>query len=152
MSARRERRLIANAAPMMQPGERPELIIGAKVGSVKQAFGKQVALGLATAVLSGGAMYALSSQAAVYVLLTDRQVLFFEQDHYTGGPGKFHFAVPRQYVAITEPQSGFFYKFDFYVQGWHEGLELAVPPLPPSNRRKGAAFAGAFPRLSPIPA
>ena len=149
MGARRERRLIKSAEPMMQPGERPELIMMAKVGSVKQAFAKQLALGVATAVLSGGAMYALSSQAAVYVLLTDRQVLFFEQDHYTGGPGKFHFAVPRQFVAITEPQSGFFYKFDFYVHGWREGLELAVPPLPPSNRRKGPEFARAFPRLAP---
>ena len=152
MGARRERRLIESAAPMMTPGERPELIVMAKVGSMRKALGSHLALSVATAVLSGGTMYSISTQAAVYILLTDRQVLFFEQDHYTGGPGKFHFAVPRQYVAITEPISGTFYRFEFYVHGWNEALELRVPPLPPSNRRKGAEFTRTFPHFMPAPA
>jgi hypothetical protein len=152
MGSRRERRLLETAAPMLQPGETPEVITMAKVGSVRQIFGHGVALGLATAVLSGGTMFSITTQRELYLLLTDRQLLFFEADAYTGGPGKVLSAVPRGHVAITEPTSGFLVKFELRVHGWDRALALSMPPLPPSMRKKGLRLVAGLPRLQPASA
>ncbi|GAB3133995.1 hypothetical protein GCM10027258_04060 [Amycolatopsis stemonae] len=152
MGSRRERRLLELAAPMMQPGETPEVISMAKVGSVRQVFGEGVALGLATAVLSGGMLFSITTQRELYLLLTDRQLMFFEADPSTGGPRKALFGVPRGQVAITEPTSGFLVKFELYVQGWDRALTLSMPPIPPSMRKKGLRLLAGLPRLQAAPA
>ncbi|MDT7801833.1 MAG: hypothetical protein QOI78_5266 [Actinomycetota bacterium] len=147
MGSRRERRLLETAAPMLQPGETPDVIGMVKVGSTKKAVGRSVALGVATAVLSGGTMYSITTQRELYLLLTDRQLLFFEADAYTGGPGKALFAVPRGYVAITEPKGGFLVKTELRIHGWDQVLRLTVAPLPPSMRKKSLRLLAGLPRL-----
>ncbi|MBE1501012.1 hypothetical protein H4696_008112 [Amycolatopsis lexingtonensis] len=147
MGARRERRLLETAAPMMQPGETPEVIAMAKVGSLRKVLGEHFALGIATAVLSGGTMFSITSQRELYLLLTDRQLLFFEADVHTGGPGKALFGVPRTHVAITEPKGGFLVKFELRIHGWDQVLTLSMPPFPPSMRKKGLRLIAGLPRL-----
>ncbi|WP_218177728.1 hypothetical protein [Amycolatopsis australiensis] len=119
----------------------------AKVGSLRKVMGEHFALSIATAVLSGGTMFSLTAQRELYLLLTDRQLLFFEADPYTGGPGKALFGVPRTHVAITEPTSGFLVKFELFVHGWDQAMTLSMPPLPPSLRKKGLRLVAALPRV-----
>ncbi|WP_329055284.1 hypothetical protein OG738_17775 [Amycolatopsis sp. NBC_01488] len=152
MGSRRDRRVLELAAPMMQPGETPEVISMAKVGSVRQVFGESVALGLATAVLSGGTMFSITAQRELYLLLTDRQLMFFEADPSTGGPRKALLGVPRGQVAITEPTGGFLVKFELHVHGWDRALTLSMPPIPPSMRKKGLRLLAGLPRLQAAPA
>lgn len=147
MGARRERRLLETATPMMQPGETPEVITMAKVGSLRKVLGEHFALSIATAVLSGGTMFSLTTQRELYLLLTDRQLLFFEADAYTGGPGKALFGVPRTHVAITEPKKGFLVKFELYIHGWDQAMTLSMPPIPPSLRKKGLQLLARLPRV-----
>jgi hypothetical protein len=150
MGARQERRLLENAAPLMRPDERVELVAMAKIGSVKKSVGKSIAYGVAVGVLSGGTMMAFSTQAEAYIVLTDQQILFFRS--HTGTPGKHIVSVPRAYAAITEPKSGFLLKFQLHVQGWDQALALTVPPLPPSLRKRGVAFTQLMPRIVLAPA
>lgn len=147
MGARQERRLLENAAPLMRPDEEVALVAMAKVGSVRQAAARSVAYGVAVGVLSGGTMLAFGVQAEVYLVLTDRQLLFFRS--HNGTPGKHLFSAPRAFVAITEPKAGFLYKFHLYVQGSDEVLALTVPPLPPRLRKRGEALAALLPRIVP---
>lgn len=149
MGARRERRLLETAAPMMQPGETPEVIAMAKVGSLRKVLGRHFALAAATAVLSGGTMFSITTQRELYLLLTDRQLLFFEADAYTGGPGKALFGVPRTHVAITEPKRGVLVKFELHINGWDQAMTLSMPPFPPSLRKKGMQLVALLPRLQP---
>ncbi|MEU0796995.1 hypothetical protein ABZ342_43630 [Amycolatopsis sp. NPDC005961] len=116
----------------------------AKVGSLRKVLGEHFALSIATAVLSGGTMFSLTTQRELYLLLTDRQLLFFEADAYTGGPGKALFAVPRTHVAITEPKKGFLVKFELYIHGWDQAM---TPPIPPSLRKKGLRLVAGLPRV-----
>lgn len=150
MGARQERRLLKNAAEVMRPDERVELVAMAKVGSVKKAVGKSLAFGVAVGVLSGGTMMAFSTQAEAYIILTDQQVLFFRS--HAGSPGKLLLAIPRVQVAITEPKTGLLLKFQLHVQGWNEALALTVPPLPPRLRKRGVAFTQVMPRVALAPA
>ncbi len=150
MGARQERRVVKNAAALMRPEERVELVALAKIGSVKKAVGKSIAYGLAVGVLSGGTMMAFSTQAEAYVVLTDQQILFFRS--HAGTPGKHLLSVPRAYAAITEPKSGFLLKFQLHVHGWSEALALTIPPLPPRLRKRGVALTQLLPRIVPAPA
>ncbi|MEU5260414.1 hypothetical protein [Amycolatopsis sp. NPDC021455] len=145
MGARQERRLLENAAPLMRPDERVELVAMAKIGSVKKSVGKSLAYGVAVGVLSGGTMMAFSTHAEAYIVLTDRQILFFRS--HAGTPGKHIMSIPRAYAAITEPKSGLLLKFQLHVQGWDQALALTIPPLPPAVRKRGVAFTQLMPRI-----
>jgi hypothetical protein len=150
MGARQERRLLKNAAELLRPDERVQLVAMAKIGSVKKSVGKSLAYGVAVGVLSGGTMMAFTTQAEAYIVLTDQQILFFRS--HAGTPGKHIMSIPRAYAAITEPKSGFLLKFQLHVQGWDQALALTVPPLPPSVRKRGVAFTQLMPRIVLAPA
>jgi hypothetical protein len=148
MGARRERRLLETAAPLMHPGEAVHLIAMAKVGSLSTTVGKSVVAGVVTGVLTGGAVMVGFVQSSAYIVLTDRQLLFFEADPHTGGPGKHLFGMSRELVTTTEPKVGVFVKMRLNVQGWDKALALTFPPLPPSVRKGGIQFANALPRTT----
>jgi hypothetical protein len=148
MGNRRNQKLIKAASPRMQQGEQVELIAIAKLGSAAAAATRTVvASAAATAVvgiLGGGAGFVGFARREVYIVLTDRQVLFFEAVRSTGGPGKYLASFPRQLAVGSEPKSsglGLFTKFSITVNGLDQPIRLTVAPLPPSNRRRARELA-----------
>jgi hypothetical protein len=148
MANRRNRKLITAASARMVPGEEVELIAMAKLGSTAAVTARTVAASAAAAavagVLGGGVGFVGFARRELYIVLTDRQVLFFEAIRQTGGPGKHLASFPRQLTISSEPQSsglGLFTKFTITSQGLDQPLQLTVPPLPPSNRARARQLA-----------
>jgi hypothetical protein len=134
----------------MEPGEQVELITGAKLGSVPVAanVASVVVAGAVISVLGGGVGF-LYSQREVYIVLTDRQVLFFAAIQSTGGPGKHLASFRRELVTCTEPTTrvlGLFVRVRVGAEGLSGPLSLTFPPLPPSVRAQGRHLAAALPR------
>jgi hypothetical protein len=149
MGNRRNRKLLSSAAPLMAPGEQVQLIACAKLGSAPVAANVVggVAAAVALSVLGGGAGFVGFAQREAYILLTDRQLLFFASNPGTGGPGKHLASVHRGSVLADEPRStvfGLFVKLRLAIAGMSQPLDLTFPPLPPSLRRQGRLLAGAL--------
>jgi hypothetical protein len=156
MGNRRNQKLISAASARMEPGEHVELTALAKLGSGTAAATRTVvATAAATAVLGlmgGGVGFGGFARRELYIVLTDRQVLFFEAVRATGGPGKHLASFPRQLTASSGPESsglGLFLKFRIIVEGLDRPLRLTVPPLPPSNRARARELATALARPAP---
>jgi hypothetical protein len=147
MGSRRSQKLISAASARMAPGEQVELFALAKLGSGAGVAARTV---VATAAVStvlglmGGVGFAGFARRELYIVLTDRQVLFFEAVRATGGPGKHLASFPRHLTASSEPESsalGLFLKFQVFVEGLDQPLGLTVPPLPSSNRARARQLA-----------
>jgi hypothetical protein len=150
VSKRRIQKLIAAATRLMGEDEQVELTTMAKLGSVAKstaiAFGGIGGLigGVAAGMLNGGAGLA-GYAGEVYIVLTDRQVLFFEGLRSTGGVGKHLASIPRELVACSEPASSAVgLKVGFEVQGLDRPLKLTFPLLPPALRGQGRELARAL--------
>ena len=153
MRESRQRKVISTAGPLMEPGEQPQLITMAKLGSTP-AIGKTVATAVAVGVaasLAGAHPVGFFgfSQREVYILLTDRQVIFFEAVRATGAPGKYLASYRRDQIVCMEPRSsalGLFMKLEMAAPGMDGPLKLSMPPLPPSTRTAARQLAAALPR------
>jgi len=148
MGNRRNQKLIAAASARMEPGEHVELTAVAKLGSgTAAAAGTVVATAAAAAVLGmmgGGVGFGGLARRELYIVLTDRQVLFFEAVRATGGPGKHLASFPRHLTTSSEPKSsalGLVVKFRIVVKGLDKPIRLTIPPLPTSNRRSARQLA-----------
>jgi hypothetical protein len=148
MGNRRDQTLIKAASLLMERGEQVELTAIAKLGSGAAAATRTVVATAAAAavvgIMGGGVGFVGFARREVYIVLTDRQVLFFEAVRSTGGPGKHLASFPRQLAASSEPKSsglGLFTKFSINVQGLDQPVQLTVPPLPPSNRSRARELA-----------
>ncbi|QUQ63115.1 hypothetical protein [Kutzneria sp. CA-103260] len=134
-----ERKLLTKARPMMAEDEQVEVVAMAKLGSVRANAGRSLAAGVAVAVATGGAGFALTVQAEAYFILTDRQVLVFQSDQ--GAPGKHLATIPRHLAHPVDVKDGtLFIKFFLHVDGWQDMLKLTVPPLPPRLRKRARLF------------
>jgi len=150
MGTRRNKKLLDSAAPLMTQDEQVELVAMAKLGSTGAVAATTVTVGVAAGVLAaalgGGAGFVGFAQRSVYILLTSRQVLFFETLQSTGGPGKHLASFDRTRVSVDEPRGSVFVKFRFMAEGMTEPLLLTYPPIPPSIRKQGLLLAAALPR------
>jgi hypothetical protein len=151
MGRRRNQKLITAATRLMEPGERVELTTLAKLGSAPAAAAATVAASMAAGVvvslLGGGVGFVGFARRAVYIVLTDRQVMFFEAVQSTGGPGKHLASFRRHLVTSSEPKGSVLgLKLRIGVDGMNQPLALTFPPLPPSLRGQGRELAGALPR------
>jgi hypothetical protein len=134
-----ENRLLKKARPLMADGEQVEVVMGAKVGSVRANAARSVAVAAAVAVATAGAGFGMVVQAEAYFILTDRQVLVFES--VSGSPGKHLATIPRTMAHPVDVKDGaLFLKFFLYVDGWQTAYKLTVPPLPPRLRKRGRQF------------
>ena len=152
MGERRNRKLVKKAAGLLAQDEAVHLITAAKLGSVPVAANAAAAVtaGVVVSLLGGGAGFVGFAQREVYILLTDRQLLFFEADRSTGSPGKHLASFRREHVLCTEPASkvgGLFLKFQVVVPGLSAPIRLTFPPLPPRLRKEGRLLATALPRV-----
>jgi hypothetical protein len=148
MGERRNRKLIAAATRLMEPGEQVELTTLAKLGSAPVAANaaSAVVAGAVLSALGGGVGFVAFAQREVYIVLTDRQVLFFEGLRATGGPGKHLASFRRETVTCTEPISralGLFVRISIGAAGLSQPLRLTFPP---AMRAQGRQLAAALPR------
>ncbi|MFI7606050.1 hypothetical protein ACIBTV_13085 [Micromonospora sp. NPDC049366] len=133
-------RLIATASPILQEGERVEVASVAIVGSVSTS--DQVAMGVATAVLSGGLFTAFSVAVKQYVLLTDRRLLFFAMNQVTGRPTRNVLGeVPRSILRASDVRGRLTRVVVLTADGEAADLKLRFP-LP--ARRDAEALAAAL--------
>lgn len=151
MGERRNRKLITAATRLMEPGEQVELTTLAKLGSAPVAANaaSAVVAGVVVSALGGGVGFVAFAQREVYIVLTDRQVLFFEAVRTTGGPGKHLASFRRETVTCTEPMSralGLFVRISIGAAGLSQPLRLTFPPIPPAMRAQGRQLAAALPR------
>jgi hypothetical protein len=156
MGNRRNQKLISAASARMEPGEQVELIALAKLGSGAAVTARTVAANVAAAavlsVMGGGVGFVGFARRELYIVLTDRQVLFFEAVRATGGPGKHLASFPRHRTVSNGPESsalGLFIKFSITVEVLDRPLRLTVPPLPRSNRARARELATALTRPAP---
>jgi hypothetical protein len=122
----------------MESGEQAQLIAVAKVGSFpvkKNVVAGAVAVAIGAA-LGGGVIMAFAP-AETYMLLTDRQLLFFAANRQTGGPGKYLFGIPRQAIRPTVLADEFYFDVQLDIEGSDKGIRLKFPPLPPSGKKLG---------------
>ncbi|MFF8379266.1 hypothetical protein ACF07V_24420 [Streptomyces sp. NPDC015661] len=78
MNGRRRRALLTTVTPMLEPGERVEVtcVVGLSTVSVRRT----AAFGVASAVLSGGAMAVIPTPVPMYLAMTDRRLFIFRAD------------------------------------------------------------------------
>ena len=139
MRESRRRKVLRTAGPHLAPGEQGEVVAIAKVGSFP--IKRTVAAGAASIALSmalgGGGVIMAFAPRETYMLLTDRQLLFFEGNRQTGAPGKFLFGIPRRMIRPTVVKDGFFYDVRLEIEGADKAIRLKVPPIPPSGKKLG---------------
>lgn len=85
----------------------------------------------------------------VYLVLTDRQLLFFHAVRATGGPGKHLASFSRAAVTSTEATAsglGLFVNLRITAEGMDRPVRLQFPPIPPNLRKEARALAAALPR------
>ncbi|MFC0554056.1 hypothetical protein ACFFHJ_24480 [Planotetraspora thailandica] len=138
MSKSRQR-LIEAAAESLEPGEQPEIASIAMVGSMR--LKRSLALGLATAALTGGAAAAFLVPVKRYVLLTDRRLLFFEMNQLTGRPTRNLIGeIPRPAIGVVNVSVGITGVLKVAV-GAEQGLKLRFPiPARTDARRMAEAL------------
>ena len=135
----------------MGPGEQTQIIAVAKVGSFPVK--KNVAAGAAAVAISvalGGGVIMAFTPRETYMLLTDRQLLFFGADQHTGGPDKFLFGIPRRIIRPTVLKSGLIYDVRLDVEGSDKAIRLKFPPIPPSGKKLGQQLVASLESGTPV--
>ncbi len=128
LKERRRRQVLETAAPLLIQGERIELTTTANVGTV--SVRRQVLTAAVVGVLSAGTVMATVRPRAMYVVLTDQRLLFFDAATATGRPGKVLMHLPRPYVTAGEPRKGMFgltLVTELTVAQQEKGLKLTFP-------------------------
>ncbi|MCX4787190.1 MULTISPECIES: hypothetical protein [unclassified Streptomyces] len=94
LNARRRRALLAAVAEMLEPGEQVE--VTALVNLSEVSFKKNMVMGIASAVLSGGAMTMAAAPQPMYLAVTGKQLFIFQANQ------SFLFVKPERHVATFQ--------------------------------------------------
>ncbi|GAA2723485.1 MULTISPECIES: hypothetical protein [Streptomyces] len=146
---RRQQQTYEAAFPLLFPGERVELITFAHVGSVSKR--RQLATTALVGVISAGTVIATVRPRQMYIVLTDRRLLFFNGHTPSGKPGKLLMDLPRACVAGSAPKNGMFgitLAGELMVAGWEKGLKLRFPE---DCREEGQYLLGVLPGAPYVP-
>lgn len=145
MRESRRQKVLSTARPHMQPGEQPEIIALAKVGSFPiKKNAAAAAVSVAASVALGGGVIVGFVPSETYMLLTDKQLLFFAANRQTGAPGKHRASVPREAITATVLKDGLFLDVRLDVAGSDKEIRLKFPPLPPSGKKLGRQLIAAL--------
>ncbi|MET7380593.1 hypothetical protein ABZT08_17530 [Streptomyces sp. NPDC005526] len=142
LNARRNRQLLEAAAPLLLEGEQVQLTSLAGVGSV--SVRKQALTAAVVGVLSAGTVIATVTPRPLYIVLTDRRVLFFDGNR-GGKPGKLLINLPREYVSAGDSKKAFLglqYVTHLSVAGQEQGLKVTFPV---QHRGDGPRFVSGLP-------
>ncbi|MDQ0684312.1 hypothetical protein QFZ66_005192 [Streptomyces sp. B4I13] len=142
LNARRNRQLLECAAPLLLEGEQVELTSLAGVGSVSAR--RQALTAAAVGVLSAGTVMATVTPRPLYVVLTDRRLLFFDGNR-GGRPGGLVLNLPRPYVSAGGSKKAFLglqYVTHLSVSGQEKALKVTFPV---QHRADGPRFVSGLP-------
>jgi hypothetical protein len=142
MNARRTRQLLEASSPLLLQGEQVELTSLASIGTV--SVRKQALTTIVVAVLTLGMVMATVRPRAVYVVLTNQRILFFDGNR-GGKPGKLLMNIARPYVTATAARKAFLglkTVTHLTIEGQEGSLKVDFPV---QTRADGHLFAGALP-------
>lgn len=142
LNSRRTRQLLETAAPLLLQGERVEFTSLAGVGSV--SVRRQALTAAVVGVLSAGTVMATVTPRALYIVMTDQRLLFFDGNR-GGRPGKLLLNLPRPYVSAGGSKKAFLglqYATRLSVAGQEQGLKVTFPV---QHRSDGPRFVAALP-------
>ncbi|MFF3410770.1 hypothetical protein ACFYW8_32100 [Streptomyces sp. NPDC002742] len=142
MNARRTRQLLEASAPLLLQDEQVELTSLASVGTV--SVRKQALTAVIVGVLTLGMVMATVRPRAVYVVLTNQRILFFDGNR-GGKPGKLLMNIARPYVTATAARKAFLglkTVTHLTIEGQEGSLKVDFPV---QTRADGHVFAGALP-------
>ncbi|MFF4364504.1 hypothetical protein [Streptomyces sp. NPDC001594] len=128
LNVKRRRQTLDAVTPLLAHGESVELVTCANVGSV--SVRRQVATAVVVGVFSAGTMTASVRPRQMYIVLTDRRLLFFDASTSTGRPGRLLMDLPRPYVSAGVPRKGMLgltLVTELVLAGQDQGLKLAFP-------------------------
>ncbi|MFE1749932.1 hypothetical protein [Streptomyces anandii] len=142
LNARRARQLLDATAPLLVQGEEIRLTSLAGVGSV--SVRRRAVTAAVVGALSAGTVIATVTPRPMYVVLTDRRVLFLDGNR-GGRPGALVLDLPLRYVTATGSKKAFLglqYVTHLTVPGQEKALKITFPV---QHRSDGPHFAAAFP-------
>ncbi|MFJ8200168.1 hypothetical protein [Streptomyces sp. NPDC096152] len=142
LNVRRNRQLHETAAPLLVEGERVLLTTLAGVGSV--SVRKRALTAAVVGALSAGMVIATVTPRPMYIVLTDRRVLFFDGNR-GGKPGKLMVDLPHEYVTAGGSKKallGLQFVTHLSVAGQEQGLKVTFPV---QHRGDGPRFVSGLP-------
>jgi len=144
MNEKRRQLLLDAAAPLLEADEKVEITTIANVGSV--SVKKKVLTAAVAGIATGGLVTANVRPRQMYVILTDRKILFFDADTSSGRPGKHMATLSREGVSSTEPKSamlGLALGIELSIAGQERDLKIVFPK---PSKEEGQQFAVSLPR------
>jgi len=147
MKAKLEQQLLAVAKPVLLDREQVQLMTFARVGSVSAK--RKLATAATAAALTGGILIVNVRPRGMYVVLTDRRLLFFDGDKASlGRPGKHLMTLPREQITASAPKGkafGLAVQVELTVAGQDKNLKILFPK---PSREDGRQFTGLLPATS----
>jgi hypothetical protein len=143
MNEKRRQLLLEGAAPLLEADEKVEITTIANVGSV--SVKKKVLTAAVAGIATGGLVTANVRPRQMYVILTDRKILFFDADTSSGRPGKHMATLSREGVSSTEPKSamlGLALGIELSIAGQERDLKIVFPK---PSKEEGQQFAASLP-------
>lgn len=135
--------LIAASRPLLEPGERIQLMVVARLGKapVKKNIAVaalMVVLYAVVAALGGGSVVgAYYTKGNAYFVVTDLRLLIFAGRKNRSGPGRLIGNVPRAAVTVTKVVDGFTHRVRLGFAGSSEVIRLQFAALNKGSRRNG---------------
>jgi len=138
-------RAFEQVAPILQPGEQPIAATRAAVGNFSTGR-LRTAIGEGLIVQGAGVLgSALASTAKLFVVLTNRRLIFLSQT-FMGGPGKNVLAeVAREHIALAEAKIGVVSQLRIAFGTSGDGVSLTFPLIDKKNAGALAAALGQAP-------
>ncbi|MGA5318190.1 hypothetical protein ACPCTK_29380 [Streptomyces pseudogriseolus] len=141
MNGPRRRALLASVNPMLEPGERIELVTIVTTSPV--SFGRTAAFAVASAIVSGGATTMAPAPTAMHLVMTDRRFFLFRAEPMLVWPRELVMTFPRAGLVRSEIDDRKINSSMILSYPGHEqSLQLTFTA---SNRKKRNQMAAAVP-------
>jgi hypothetical protein len=142
-----QQQLRAVAKPVLQDQEQVQLMTFARVGSISAK--RKLATAAVAGALTAGILIVNVRPRGMYIVLTDRRILFFDGDISSGGrPGKHLMTVPRDLVTVSEPKGkgfGLAMQIELTIAGQDKDLRILFPK---PSKDEGRQFTDLLPASS----
>jgi hypothetical protein len=133
--------------PVLQDQEQVQLMSFARVGSVSAK--RKIATAAAAAALTAGVLIVNVRPRGMYIVLTDRRILFFDGDATSAArPGRHLMTVPRGRVTVSAPKGkalGLAIQVELTIAGQDKDLKIVFPK---PSKEEGRQFIDLLPATS----
>ncbi|MGA5289937.1 hypothetical protein [Streptomyces pseudogriseolus] len=141
MNGPRRRALLASVNPMLEPGERIELVTIVTTSPV--SFGRTAAFAVASAIVSGGATTMAPAPTAMHLVMTDRRFFLFRAEPMLVWPRELVMTFPRAGLVRSEiDDRNINSSMILSYPGHEQSLQLTFTAF---NRKKRNQMAAAVP-------